>query len=436
MPIKPRQDESQDAFISRCIETERENGYGEEQAAAICYRAWQERNQQHAIRSNEIGPSDRAGVRWEVFEGRSTLVVPVVMIVEGVLNGALVPREEFGRYPQAWNGEPVPVLHPEEQGSPIQANLPDVIERNTIGRVFNAYAEGDKLKAELWIDAEKARRLGHGGLVESLEAGECIEVSTGYFADSEMTSGTFNGREFQEIHRNIRPDHLALLPGEVGACSIRDGCGTRVNSGGFLMQAKEAVQAIANSLGLRANVEEGSNMTEHRILTELRQNKAIKPEHLQMLQKMDSEQLDMVAAIVDKMRESAGRSDSEGEGEPRRPEGEMEGDKQPEGGDEAVMRQSAGQQPAVNQDDIRNMVNEQLRRERVADRLRANAQNPFKEEDLQSMNVEQLERVEEAIRPADYSGAAGFAANVAEPDDSGSPLVPGGVLINTGNSEG
>src|SRR6202008_4855408 len=52
------------------------------------------------------------------------------------------------------------------------------------------------------------------------------DVSTGFFADTEAARGSFHGVPYTEIHHNIRPDHLAVLPEAVGACNWRDGCGT------------------------------------------------------------------------------------------------------------------------------------------------------------------------------------------------------------------
>ena len=40
MPIKPGATETQEEFISRCIGEEIKAGYGQEQAAAICYSKW------------------------------------------------------------------------------------------------------------------------------------------------------------------------------------------------------------------------------------------------------------------------------------------------------------------------------------------------------------------------------------------------------------
>jgi len=40
MPIKPKKGEKKSKFISRCIQTEVNNGYDKDQAAAMCYRMW------------------------------------------------------------------------------------------------------------------------------------------------------------------------------------------------------------------------------------------------------------------------------------------------------------------------------------------------------------------------------------------------------------
>jgi hypothetical protein len=43
MPVKPRKNETQDEFISRCIGEEIKNGHEQAQAVAICYSKWKER---------------------------------------------------------------------------------------------------------------------------------------------------------------------------------------------------------------------------------------------------------------------------------------------------------------------------------------------------------------------------------------------------------
>lgn len=382
----------------------------------------------HSHRSN-TAPSDREGVRHVVHEGRDHLVVPVVMIVEGVLNGALVTQAEFGKFAESWNGRPVPVLHPEERGIPISANRPDVIERNTIGQVFNAYAENGKLKGELWIDTDKAQRLGHGDLMRAMEAGQIIEVSTGYFAEDEPSAGEYAGTPYQVIHRNIRPDHLALLPGEVGACSVLDGCGTRVNSrkdNTIMAKTKDAFNALARSLGLRANCncqhEEESMTDKLKAQAEkLKANGALSAKQYQMLADMDDDALAMVSALVEALRMSPAEPEAaETEEEPPMEDNEYE--------DKNAMNANAFD-PAKLEELVANRVADHLRRADVTAKLIANEKCPFDADELKAMSVDHLEKLEKSIRPADYSGQGGMATNSSAIDTNVSPLVPRAGLL-------
>lgn len=171
-------------------------------------------------------------VRRETYDGRECIVVPVVMMREGVHSGShgaiYHTSEELGRHVAAWNGIPVVVNHPEVDGVPVSANEREVLEREKIGRIFNAGMDGDKLKAEAWIDIQKLTAVSPSTL-EALEGGRAMDVSVGVFSDEEEIEGTWNSESYHSIAHNYRPDHLALLPEAQGACSWQDGCGVRVN---------------------------------------------------------------------------------------------------------------------------------------------------------------------------------------------------------------
>ena len=178
-------------------------------------------------------------VRQETFQGRDYTVVPVIAIVEGVLQAANSPQPELVKAsefdPASWNGRPVTFGHPVVGETLVSASLsPEIFEEVVVGTIFNSVVIDDsKLRVEAWIDNEKALE-GTDEAVkafEKIKEGEALEVSTGYFADSTQESGKFNGESFEAIQFDIKPDHLAILLGEnVGACSIEDGCGTnRVN---------------------------------------------------------------------------------------------------------------------------------------------------------------------------------------------------------------
>lgn len=187
-------------------------------------------------------------IRSVQYNGASHLVVPAVLMTEGVHHGSngpiFYPAEELSKFPEAWNGIPIPVYHPcDNGGNPTFCNQPDLIAERIIGRVFNVRYRDRKLLGELWIDEAKARSISPETL-QRLQDGK-LEVSTGLFSDEDATPGTWNGEEYQKIARNFRPDHLAVLPNGRGACSWEDGCGApRVNAEAGARQGGENVTDI------------------------------------------------------------------------------------------------------------------------------------------------------------------------------------------------
>ena len=175
-------------------------------------------------------------IRIDSMDGKKHLVVPVVMMVEGVHVGSqgaiLHTEEELSKWTEAWNGIPVTISHPKKEGANVSANSPDVLDSSAVGRIFNTHYDGG-LKAEAWIDYEKISAKSVEALT-AIENGEPLEVSVGVFTDTEIAEegARWNGEDYKSIAYNYRPDHLALLPGEEGACSWTDGCGIRTNKKG------------------------------------------------------------------------------------------------------------------------------------------------------------------------------------------------------------
>lgn len=168
--------------------------------------------------------SNASETRLETFEGKDYLVVPVIMAKAGVeMNGATISADEL--HADSWNGVPVTLTHPKENGNDVSANSPKALEQFGVGTIFNAKFEDGSLKAEAWVNIEKANKID-STLVDRLQAMENIDVSTGYFSDIENNE-----------YKDIKPDHLALLPNDVGACSFNDGCGVRTN-GGYISLAE------------------------------------------------------------------------------------------------------------------------------------------------------------------------------------------------------
>jgi hypothetical protein len=176
------------------------------------------------------------------------------------------------------------------------------------------------------------------------------------------------------------------------------------------MQTKQALETLAQALGLRANATEGGNMSESKLMN----NAMLTPEQLEMLQGMDSEQLTMVEAIVEKLTEKAEGEEAPAEEMPAEPGMEEAEDK------EQMNRMSEQDLEKV----VANRVDEAIRRREAKSKLTANAACPFSEGELDEMPVTHLEKLEKSIRPADYSGQGGFAANSDALETEVTPLVP------------
>ena len=175
--------------------------------------------------------------RIEQLHGRAHLVVPAVALVPGVLNGELVTQDEIAASVSQWNDTPIPIDHPLERGQPISARQTDVLERQMAGRFYSANVGPDgKLRGEMWLDMAKLDMLGMAALTARLQAGTPVELSTAYFRDLEAVVGEHLGKAYRGIAHNLRPDHLALLPDSIGACSWQDGCGApRINTQEVIM---------------------------------------------------------------------------------------------------------------------------------------------------------------------------------------------------------
>ena len=175
-------------------------------------------------------------IKRATIDGKKFLVAPLTMIVPGVLPGSkgplYYPPEEVAKDYKVWNHTPIVVYHPfDHVGNPVSARHPGVLEKQGIGHILNARIHEGKLKGEGWFDVERTKLIDKR-VLDSLEQGKPIELSTGLFTVNEPApqGSTFNGRGYDYIAKEYKPDHLAILPDQVGACSLQDGCGVLINS--------------------------------------------------------------------------------------------------------------------------------------------------------------------------------------------------------------
>ena len=180
------------------------------------------------ITNSVIVNADMALVRNEVLEGRNYKAIPMVMLKEAVLNGSngptFYPADEIRKAPIGWNYKPVVVYHPTVNGQGVSATDPVIIEQQKIGLIMNTKFVDGVLKAEAWIDVDKANKVDER-VMTAINNGQMVEVSTGLFSDTEVMFGTHDGDQYGQIARNYVPDHLAVLPDKKGALSIEAGAG-------------------------------------------------------------------------------------------------------------------------------------------------------------------------------------------------------------------
>ena len=175
-------------------------------------------------------------VQKKTLAGRSYLVAPVAMIVEGVFAGnqgpILYEQSDITKSVASWNHKPITVGHPKRGDQFVSGCLPESIEDFGVGMVLNTSwnSRTKKLRAEAWFDETRLDVVPGGSAINAaLAKQEPMEVSTGLFVDKEVFSGQYNGKEFTGKARNFRPDHLAVIVNGVGACSLKDGAGLLVN---------------------------------------------------------------------------------------------------------------------------------------------------------------------------------------------------------------
>lgn len=203
------------------------------------------------------------GLRTETFNDKEYLVVPTVMLTEGVHAGSegglFYHRSDLGMFPERWNMKPIVANHPMKNGRAITACTKEVIDKSGIGIVMNTRFDANslKLRTESWIDPVKADAVDPR-ILQRLRSGETIEVSTGLFVDNVDEAGEYGGITYNKRAKNFVPDHLAVLLDEEGACSVAKGAGlyqlnTSARQAGLdlpriIERAMEETQTIVSNL--------------------------------------------------------------------------------------------------------------------------------------------------------------------------------------------
>ncbi len=181
----------------------------------------------------------KSKVRHETLDGREYLVCPAVLLTHGVhkgSNGDIYYSDiELANIPSRWDHKPIVIYHPQKNGNYSTACEPAVLESRGCGMLLNTHFD-DKLRTEAWFDKEKTTKVDKRVIV-ALESETMMEASAGLFSDIVLGKGTYAGKDYVGSACNFAPDHYAILPDKIGACSIKDG--------GGLLQTNEAQDQIA-----------------------------------------------------------------------------------------------------------------------------------------------------------------------------------------------
>lgn len=194
-----------------------------------------------------------ADIRVDNLQGREYTVVPMVMLVEGVHNGSAgayyYPAEECSKLPHSWNSKPVVIYHPDGE----TACLPEILNTRGIGNIMNTKWDTaeNRLVAEAWIDMTLVNKVDPR-VAKAIDEKLILELSTGLDATTDGIPGEWNGEEHLGTLSNFSPDHVAILPDQIGACSVADGAGFFRNSTGEKIRIPLDMLKHLNELSLNS----------------------------------------------------------------------------------------------------------------------------------------------------------------------------------------
>lgn len=203
-------------------------------------------------------------VQEKTLQGRSYLVAPVSMLVEGVWPGSAGPvlyeEKDITASISAWNARPITIGHPEDDiGNKVSGCTPEMLDSRSIGMVLNTRynKKTKKLQAEAWFDADRLSKVKGAEVVHSaLLANTKLEVSTGLFVEALMANGNHNGKDYIAKATSFKPDHLAIILEGEGACSLKDGAGLLVNKSAKPTRPERLPVLIDNAKSLMNQVHE------------------------------------------------------------------------------------------------------------------------------------------------------------------------------------
>lgn len=186
--------------------------------------------------------NSKSKISTQIIDGKEHIVInDVVPIVDDiVMNGIFYPADEINKSYMTLNDNLMPLDHPRINNEHVSALNPQAINNFYIGAWGrNVRKSNDRVLMDAYIDRKFAESTEKGRMLvnrlDDMMNGKNttpIHVSTGLTYTPDNQSGSSKGKRYKSIARNMKFDHVAILPDKQGAATPDDGVGIFVNSDG------------------------------------------------------------------------------------------------------------------------------------------------------------------------------------------------------------
>lgn len=195
--------------------------------------------------------NSKSKISTQIIDGKEHIVInDVVPIVDDiVMNGIFYPADEINKSYMTLNDNLMPLDHPRINNEHVSALNPQAINNFYIGAWGrNVRKSNDRVLMDAYIDRKFAESTEKGRMLvnrlDDMMNGKNttpIHVSTGLTYTPDNQSGSSKGKRYKSIARNMKFDHVAILPDKQGAATPDDGVGIFVNSDG----EKSAIENVS-----------------------------------------------------------------------------------------------------------------------------------------------------------------------------------------------
>lgn len=186
--------------------------------------------------------NSKSKISTQIIDGKEHIVInDVVPIVDDiVMNGIFYPADEINKSYMTLNDNLMPLDHPRINNEHVSALNPQAINNFYIGAWGrNVRKSNNRVLMDAYIDRKFAESTEKGRMLvnrlDDMMNGKNttpIHVSTGLTYTPDNQSGSSKGKRYKSIARNMKFDHVAILPDKQGAATPDDGVGIFVNSDG------------------------------------------------------------------------------------------------------------------------------------------------------------------------------------------------------------